>query len=413
MTVAQANPAIQTVGRQLPQTTNKPGSLMVPFIRASKKLQTFGYAANIATNNTSNFTPTVSLGPVAGFLRGLLLKVSVTGGAGTGATYQPDAPFSYVQSLIVRDINNTTIYQVSGLELYLINIYSGQVANGGSQNPALRPSFSAGTGAGNFTFSLVVPFELNRTGYCSLAAASAASPIQVQVVFASLAASGAVMNAAPSAVTGQTVQFNINQIYWSLVQNDIEIAPPDLGATCQWGSAAAGQNPGANANTLVQSPQTLSGWVTTQIITMRDSTSSGAGPARVGALPATDQTYRLDGVDLYSKQLYTEMQDKLYSNFGIVTGVDSPQPLAAGSGVGSSAQLTKGIAVFTWRDDVTEEVNAADTFDELLHIAPGTVIQYGGTFGSGGTPPYTLTFTTGILVPTGQASGLPYTHLQQ
>lgn len=245
---AQANPQLQTVKRQLPQTTES-YTAGAPFIRQCKKMQTVGFLTSIAADTiTHTLTPQLPAAP--GFLRALSLEIIVSGGSGTGATYQADAPFSYINQLIFKDINNTTIYQLTGFELYLVNLFGGQVGQGGTQNPTALPSFSAGTGAGNFQFRLMVPFELNRSGYGSLAAASQATPMQVQLTLNPLGATGAVYNAAPSNQTGQTIQVKINQLFWGMNQGSVDaVHPDDLGASSQWTTAASGNNISSGANT--------------------------------------------------------------------------------------------------------------------------------------------------------------------
>jgi len=411
VTVAQANPQLQTVKRQLPQTTEQ-FQAGAPFIRLCKKMQTFGFLTSIAADLLPHtFTPQLPAAP--GFLRALSLEIIVSGGAAAGGTYQPDAPFSYINQVLFKDINNTTIYQVSGFELYLINLFSGQVADSGMQNPTALPSFSAATAAGNFQFRLLIPFELNRSGYCSLAAASQATPMQIQIILNSLTATGAVYNAAPANQTGQTIQVKINQLFWGMNQGSVEsVHPDDLGASHQWTTAASGQNISLNANTLAIAPP-ISGWLSTLICVLRDSSNTnGAGPARINSLPTTDLTMRLDGVDVYSRQLLDEMQDKISRNFGLLlngNGADPAQPVGASTATPGTT-LTRGVLVYTWRDDVAETVLAADTLDELIHCAPGTRIEVAGTFGANGTAPLTLSYTYGVLVPTDNY-GLPYTHL--
>jgi hypothetical protein len=375
-------------------------------------MQTFGFLTQITADLITHvFTPQLPAAP--GFLRALSLEIAVAGGGAAGATYQPDAPFSYINQLIVKDINNTTIYQVSGFELYLINLFSGQVADSGMQNPTAVPSYVAPTAAGNFTFRLVVPFELNRSGYCSLAAASQATPFQVSLTLNPLSATGAVYNAAPANQTSQTISVKINQLFWGLNQGSVEsVHPDDLGASHQWTTSASAGNIAANANTtLISNP--VSGWLTTLICVLRDSSNTnGAGPARVGSLPTTDLAFKLDGVEVYSKMLLDEHQDKIARNFGLLANgnaADPTQPLAAASAAPGTA-LTKGVLVWTFRDDVAETVLSADTLDELIHVAPGTRLEVAGTFGSAGTAPFTLSYTYGILVPTDNY-GLPYTHL--
>lgn len=409
---AQGNPYLQTVRRQLPQTTEAAPSAGAPFIRLVKKMQTFGALVSFTADLVTH-TPPIQLPAAPGFLRGLSMLVAVAGGAAAGATYQPDAPFSYIQSIQFRDINNTIIYQLSGHELYLVNLFGGQAAESGMQNPTALPSFVAGTAAGNFQFRLLVPFELNRSGYCSLAAASQATPMQVLLTLNPLIATGAVYIAAPANQTGQTVTITINQLFWGMNQGSVEeVHPDDLGASCQWTSAGGNQNPALNANTSVIAP-TLSGWLTTLICVLRDSSNtSGAGPARINSLPITDETLQLDGVPVYNKARLDELQDKMARNFGVIlsgNAADPAQPLAAATG-NPGATLTRGVVPWTWRDDVSEQVMAADTLDELVHLAPGTRLEWGGTFGGNGTGPLNVQFIAGILVPTDNF-GLPYTHL--
>jgi hypothetical protein len=409
---AQGNPQIQTVRRQLPQTTERAPTGGAPFIRLVKKMQTFGFLGTYTFSQAiTGFTIAPQLPAAPGFVRALVMTFDATGlTGGTVATYQADAPYSWINQVLFKDINNTTIFQLSGYELYLVNLFSGQVADSGMQNPQALPSYSAPAASGVFRFRLLAPFELNRSGYCSLAAASQATPMQVQIIFNPLAATGQVYNTITTLPTGGSVQININQLFWGMNQGDIEsVHPDDLGASCQWTSAAGNQQVAANANTTVIAP-TMSGWLTTLIPYLRDSTAS-PGPRRVGALPTTDLTLRLDGVDVYSRQLLTERQDRIAMNFalnlnGNATGSDSNAAVTASPGGGQTA----GVLCYTFRDDVAETVLAADTLDELVHVAPGTRIEVNGTWGSGGTAPYTLYYISGILVPTDQY-GLPYTHL--
>lgn len=396
-----ANPGLQTVGRA-PQSTIKPALPGAPFIRLSRKCQTQGFLVSGLAGG-SQITQQLPAAP--GFVRGLLITVTISGGTGSAAVYQADAPFSVITNIQFKDVNGTTILQLEGYALYLVNLFSGQVANGGAQNPTAQQVYVAPTTAGNSTFSIVVPFELNRTGYGSLPAANQNTPMQVIINLASLLTGGPVFSTQPTGAP--TVQVQVNQLFWSMVQNDMSIAPPDPGASHQWQLATGGQNPTTGANLKVQSPP-LGSWLTTMIAVIRDSTAS-PGPRRVNALPPTDLSLWLDTVQVMSNELYSERQRKILQNFFIPLGVDSAQPLAAGT-AGSPTQLTNGVVVYTWRDDVQEEVSAADTFDELLQTTPATRFEIGGTWGTITTGPGQLQFIQGMLYPAG--AGIPYTHLQ-
>jgi hypothetical protein len=395
------NPALQTVGRA-PQSTIKPASPSAPFIRLSRKCQTQGF---LVSGQAGGSQITQQLPAAPGFVRGLLVTVTASGGTGVAAVYQADAPFSAITNIQFKDVNGTTILQLEGYALYLVNLFSGQVANGGAQNPTAHAVFSAGTTAGNFTFRLVVPFELNRTGYGSLPAANQNTPMQVIINLAAVTTGGPIYSTQPTGLPTFAVQ--VNQLFWSMVQNDMSIAPPDPGASHQWTLATGGQNPTTGANVKVQSPP-LGSWLTTMIAVIRDSTAS-PGPRRVNAIPASDLSLWLDTVQVFSNELFSERQQKILQNFFVGIGSDSSQPLAAGT-IGSPTQLTNGVVVYTWRDDVQEEVSAADTFDELLQTTPATRFEIGGTWGTISTGPGQLQFIQGMLYPAG--AGIPYTHLQ-
>jgi hypothetical protein len=112
------------------------------------------------------------------------------------------------------------------------------------------------------------------------------------------------------------------------------------------------------------------------------------------------------------EQTVAELDDYEFLFLGVTlngNAADPGQPLAASTAFPGTA-LTKGVIAYTFRDDVAETVLAADTLDELIHVAPGSRLEVAGTFGAAGTAPYTLSYTFGVLVPTDNY-GLPYTHL--
>jgi hypothetical protein len=228
--------------------------------------------------------------------------------------------------------------------------------------------------------------------------------MQVIVNLASVLTGGPVYST--QATVQPTFAVQINQLFWSMVQNDMSISPPDPGASHQWQLATGGQNPTTGANVKVQSPP-LGSWLTTMIAVIRDATAS-PGPRRVNAPPASDLSLWLDTVQVYSNQLYAEMKDKIARNYFVTLGADTAQPITAGT-FGSPTQLTNGCMVYNWRDDVQEEVSAADTFDELLQTTPATRFEIGGTWGTITTAPGALQFIQGMLYPAG--AGIPYTHL--
>lgn len=123
--------------------------------------------------------------PAYGYLRSLMLLVTVSGGAGT-AVYQADAPWSILKNIVVSEPNGATIAQFnSGYDLYVVNKYGGFRAY---NDPKGMPDYSLLTAGGNFTFAVRIPLELRgRDGLGSLPNQNAAAAFQLRVTVAGTA----------------------------------------------------------------------------------------------------------------------------------------------------------------------------------------------------------------------------------
>jgi hypothetical protein len=98
--------------------------------------------------------------PAYGFLRRVYIRVVVTGGAGGGAVYRLDAPFSWIQTIQFLDVNSTPIiFQVTGHDLYLFWKYGG-FAN--IADPKSDPNYTQGGANGNSVFILPIPLEIRQ-----------------------------------------------------------------------------------------------------------------------------------------------------------------------------------------------------------------------------------------------------------
>lgn len=118
--------------------------------------------------------------PAYGFLRGLWMKVTVTGGAGGGtpAAYKEDAPFTWINNIQLQDVNSAPIvFSISGHDLYLIYKYGGYYV---TADPKASPEYSQGGTGGNSVFILYLPLELrNRDALGSLTNTSANTAYKV------------------------------------------------------------------------------------------------------------------------------------------------------------------------------------------------------------------------------------------
>src|SRR6185369_4265516 len=114
------------------------------------------YNATPATGSTTTFFDDI---PSYGFLRGLVVKVTVTGGVGSGtaAVYKEDAPFSWINQIQLQDVNSVNIIAiVTGYDLYLMYKYGGYFT---SADPKSAEEYSQGGIGGNSVFILYVPLE--------------------------------------------------------------------------------------------------------------------------------------------------------------------------------------------------------------------------------------------------------------
>lgn len=368
----------------MPQTTGAPGGTSgAPFTRLSRQMQILGPSqAGLAYG--ALWTPILK--PVGGYMRYIDFTLVGSGGTQTGGVQGTgDWPWALVQNLFLRDPFGQPVIQADGYSLFLINVYGGQTGMLGFGNqPASLPSYSiAGVAAGNVTWSLDIPFELDSSGYGSLASMNAASQPQLQVQLNTAAGAYTPGGTTPSTGVAATFTLSADEAFWGAPVDHPEVAPPDVGSSGQWSVARAQSSVFASAFQRIVLPR-VGTWIHTLILVLRDSTN-----LRVDAWPTSDLTLWVDGVPVLF-ETFLEHQDNMFRYFGVTRPT--------------------GVIVYTFRNSVQWAVSNADTYDLLLPTTPATLLEVAGTFGSGGTPPYTIQAITGEVFPVG---GIPYTHLAQ
>lgn len=169
--------------------------------------------------------------PAYGWLRGVWLRVTVTGGTGSAATYKEDAPWSFIQTIQFLDVNSAPIiFQISGHDLYLINKYCGYMYQG---DPKCNPLYSLAT-TGNLTFILRLPFEIRSRD--ALGALANKNNSTAYRVIGTVAPYTDVYTVNPTGIpTALTLQF-IMDAWWEPAATDLQgrpqdQAPPGLGTT--------------------------------------------------------------------------------------------------------------------------------------------------------------------------------------
>lgn len=328
------------------------------------------------------------LKPVGGYMRYIDLTIVGSGGTATGgAIGTGDAPWSIIQNLFLRDPFGQPVIQADGYSLFLINLYSGQcgmLGFGNLPNAAGMASYNVtGIAAGNFSFSIDIPFEMDSSGYCALASMNASSQPQLQVQLNTAAAAYTPGGTAPSTGVAASFTVSADEAFWGAPVDHPEVAPPDVGSSGQWSVARAQSTVFTNAFQRIVLPR-VGTWIHTLILVLRDSTN-----LRVDAWPTSDLQLWVDGVPVLFESL-VERSDNMYRQFGVTRPT--------------------GVIVYTFRNSVAWAVSQYDTYDCLLPTTPATLLEVAGTFGSGGTAPYTIQAITGELFPVG---GIPYTHLAQ
>lgn len=386
-TLQTAQPSLGTVSRQ-PQTTAQPAAAGAPFTRMSRQMQILGpVSAGLAFG--SLFTPQIK--PVGGYVRYYPIYIAATGGTGTAAVASADGPWNVIQNLFLRDPFGQPIIQADGYSLYLMDLYGGQSGVFGFGNQSTtNPSYQAIQTSGNFQIRFHIPFEMDSSGYCSLPAMNAASQPSIWVQTNPAAT---VYSVVPTGTPTLTIQ--LDEEFWAAPVDNPQFAPPDVGSSSQWSVTKAPTGIASNQFQRIVLPR-VGALTTTLILILRDSTN-----ARVDAYPPSDLSLWVDGVP-HLFEAFIERADKMYAQFGVTRPT--------------------GVIVYTFRNSVQTFISTADTYDVILPTSPATLLEVGGTWGSGtGTPfqggqnaltnaPGQLYQLTQELYPFG---GIPYTHLAQ
>jgi hypothetical protein len=371
-----ANPQAQTVGR-LPQTTQGiPGG--GPFIRYAEEAVALAFVAAPAFGGVVNLPLTA----VPGFLRALIVKVAATGGSGANVpTTSADSPWNLISQLTLRDASGQPIYPaIDGFGLFLINLFSGQcVGQGGQQSPTALPSFAAitaasGSGAGNFSFKLWVPLEINSSGYCSLPSDNSAELPKLLVQLNS----AATVYSTTSPSTLPTLALTVEEMYWAVPNNMPDLAPYDVGASAQWLLTTSGQNPPANAYMRVLD-QGVGQMVHTKVYVLRDGSN-----VRQDMYPPTVEQW-VDQFQ-YRFEVLDDVQDRMAGQHGV--GIALP--------VGPARPT--GVLAYSWRDAIQQQVSKADDLENVLITTGSTKMELGGVWGNL-TGTAQLTVYTGMIFP--------------
>lgn len=232
------------------QTTSGKGqsqapAIVKPFVRASlEHRESAGLDVTRAMTASDQDLGSLPI-PAYGYIRSLLLVVTVSGGAGT-AVFSPDAPFNFLKNIVIQEPNGATIAQFnSGYDLFVANKYGGYRAN---NDPRAHPSFATNVAGGAATFILRIPLELRlRDALGALPNQNSAAAFQFRATIA--ASTQAYSTPPPTTLPSIRVRAYAEEWDQPSVSSDgtaNATTPPAMNTTQYWSSQVfpivAGQN---------------------------------------------------------------------------------------------------------------------------------------------------------------------------
>lgn len=217
--------------------------LVVPFVRAAQEhIEGF---LDVSQQIGASGIPLAPVDlPAYGFVRGVYIEVTATGGSGTVAVAKGDAPFTALTDISIMDVNGAPIVgPLDGYDVLLANKYGGYRR----VNTQRHPDFKAVQTDGTFSFLIYVPIEVNqRDGLGSLANLNAASSYKLR---ATVAAASSVYSTNPT--TLPTVRVRAWLDAWTqpaatdLAGNAQATQPPAHGTTSFWSKNVVNVSAGA------------------------------------------------------------------------------------------------------------------------------------------------------------------------
>lgn len=349
-------------------------SLVVPFVRAAQEhIEAFSDTSTLISGNSTAIAP-IDI-PAYGFMRGIWLEVTTTGGTGAAAVYKGDGPFSALTEISVMDVNGAPIVgPLDGYDLFQINKVGGYRRS--TVNPKLHPDYLAPT-TGNFTYLLYVPIEVSgRDGLGALANLNAASSYKLRFT---IAPKGNVFSTDPT--TLPTVRVRAYLDAWTQpAQTDLRgqaqaTNPPAHGTTSFWSKTVVNVNAGQQT---IRLPR-VGNYMRNLVFIFRDA----AGVRNKASFPASFDLYwdtRL--LKSYAQSVWRGQMSQRYN----LTGAD---------------EAANGLDTGVYVEDYCHEFDGlagAELRDGWLPTVQSTRLEVLGNFGAPGT----LTILTNDVSPAGE-----------
>lgn len=287
--------------------------------------------------------------PAFGFLRHIVLLVTISGATGGTPALAADAPWNIFSELTLTDVNGQPIFgPYTGWDAYLSHLLGGYAFDSDPKHSAF---YSAPDANGNTQFLLRIPVEITqRDALGALANMNASSTYRLRV---GLAPSSTYYSTAPTTLPSVRVQAYVE--CWTPGEGGAQ--PLGLGTTQVWSKEIKNVSAGSQTFRLSR----VGNSIRNLVLVTRDNTG-----ARIGTSLPDPLQVMLDGRLLFTipRGLLTHYQAERYGYTG--------------------TQIPTGVYVF----DMTHDFDGhpgGELRDQWLHTTSATRLELQGSFGSAGT----------------------------
>lgn len=352
-----------------------------PFVRASAQhSESVGYDVSTLLTATGGTTLPDVLVPAYGFLRGIILVVTCTGGTGA-AVFGPDAPFNVLQNIVLQEPNGAQICNFpSGYDLYLANKFGGYQQ---SNDPRQSPNQTFNLTGGGFSFTLRIPVEIDcRDGLSSLPNQNSGALFRVKINLASGATAPAGLYSTQPATTFGTVRVRAYAEEWDQPEastNGVPNAtvPPALNTTQYWSRQDFPINAGTSNIRLTR----MGNYLRNLIFVLRDASGIRSTQDVNFPDPATIY-YDTRPLDNISRAMWL---DRILNRYGYGAQVGNTNGLV---GTVLAVDTGGGRESSVWPLDFAHEFDGGVGFenrDLWLPTYSSTRFEIGGSWGAPGT----------------------------
>lgn len=337
--------------------TTAAAGAVVPFTRASTLHTESTQYDNTVALGTSGVTMPLTVVPAFGYLRDILLKVTITSTGGT-PVFAADGPFNVFSDVTFAEPNGQQIFSLpGGYYAYLANKYGGYR---GHNEPKNWTGYTV-TG-GSATFFLHIPLELEvRDAIGSLPNQNSSANFQLRLSLNTLAS---IYSSLPTSATVRVQSF-MNA--WDQPGPDTfgqrnETAPPAMNTTQFWSLTSVPFNAGQNTIRLTR----VGNYLRNICLIARN-----AGGARADALIPQLTTFAYDSqpIDYIDDSVW---KLRMTQRYGYTGTLDAP------------GGLDTGVYNYDFIHDFTGRAGF-ETRNQWLPTLSSSRVEFSGTFQGAGT----------------------------